>query len=890
MATTIRPTLYVGLGEFGVNLVSRWLHYLSQQLPGALPFVESLGFFYPGAEVDQALAPRLKFAAGRRKPVLSFEHWAYGIQNMGRKWPTEPPEENADQDEASSVVLPLDQKALISLIKSKYRDLGARKAPPEGWGFQVGPHSAPRVVLAGQLHDPLVKQRMTLANLSAADARGEEPELETQETRADKRETGGDLLSMLWQDVVLAEGLAVTQRDIWLILFIDPPPIAGRTGTTKDLLRQFEATCRGLLGDCRFGLHPVLISSHSRRSGDPREPATVLWSGAKENWDQDYKEKAREYGQMLLQTLLASDGNISQDGNLPTEIADYRDPQTQKLFYTVSLDKIDSTASWVRRYAVAKRLNEEIGSLLQSADRNAQEAGQERAATARGAQELAAIEDNPKGWIACQSDIDVVGVAGLTTDSVGLDDESGSQLEVEDTGSALRALEELRRQCREFLYSTEDQLKRLAAVLGDDAAAKTKIDSALRRKCLSDQEGSISRCLDEALAAARTTGGIAKCCEILRLLVSELRKEESRVRSTFKWPPDLPPNVDHMKDIEERIRNLSASNLVNRRALIFHGLVAGAVLALGSTMFASGFFAPGLYRILAMWLAGVVGVLLPLLVVLLFCLRWRRQAIELAKQLKEKHSDIRREISRRARELVEQFKNTYGRLYRLRALRQLRRLINRQRARYNLINETLRRKLESTAGEAEELSRRSPTESPWLTVFFDRSTYRANCTKAHDQLTSILASRGGEVRMIVDSPKTGDTVWQAPVDLQIAECEQELVGGAGDIEATLDDSWTKWMRTQLRGVRNKAELPALPLRHKLAGIDTSEAAPLPGSGTSRFVLCSNNTRNKFSGELASRGPHDILKCFPYLEAQDETVIVGRFIWRVSLDDIDFGGL
>ena len=872
MTNRIRPTLYVGLGEFGVNLISRWLTLLSRQLPHALPLVDSLGFFYPGAEVDQGLAPRPRFVPGQAEPVLSFLPWCHSVRSLTRADAAELTEDAALERPPDSTGLSQYNESLVSRIQSRYMELAGMEAPPRSWAFATDPGVAPRIVLVGHLHDPIIVERLLSehrpVHLPDSGSSGDSDSPDHASAKP------GDLLSVLWRSIVTEQGLSEMQRDIWLLLFVDPPP-SENSAETKGLLSELDSVCRKLVGDCRFGLHPVLISSYSRPSGASQVRTRRLWSG-EENWDGGYTEKAHEYGLTLLQTLLASDGSTGQTsrGSLARQMADYQMPDSGKLFYTVSLQKLDSIASWARRYAVARCLHDDVRACLRGVSGGTDPQAKEG--------RIAGLLGNPAEWIKKQSDIGVLETASQTGREPP-PDRSIESLEVDDTGSVRLEIEELRADCRRLLYTTEARLTSLAAVFGDPVAAKSRFDAALRRRCQTDVEGGVGKALDAELLAAMQAGGVVACGELLGRLAAALEREASRVRATFEWPPERPSNDGVMDGIDGRIRQMTASDLVNRRAMVFHGGVAGAVLALGATMLASGFFDPGLRKTLVMIVSGLAAGAIPLLIVFVFCLRWRRQAVELARVLKRSRDRIALDIGRRAGDLKERFRETYGQLYRLRALRCIRRAVRRQAVRCAEMKQALDGALESSGLEAQEITRRTPTTADWLAFYFDRAEFEGQCNSAHAQLKKVLEGEQGSALESVALPRTCDIAPGAPIRLKIAEREQQIARKAGDVDLTSGEMWREWMRLHMTG----SELPALPLCHSSAGISPSDSSSLPGSETIRFVLCSPESEGTFADTLASTGGADIVRCFPYLPAGDETMIIGRFFWRVSLDDINF---
>ena len=141
--------------------------------------------------------------------------------------------------------------------------------------------------------------------------------------------------------------------------------------------------------------------------------------------------------------------------------------------------------------------------------------------------------------------------------------------------------------------------------------------------------------------------------------------------------------------------------------------------------------------------------------------------------------------------------------------------------------------------------------------------------------------------MTFSLPEAGSLVAQVPVELRMAQREQELAEKVNAIDVPSESGWEEWMRGQLAAIRKRDELPALPLGHRLGGSAGDQIDGRPGTGNSRFVLCSEDTHLRFSEDLRSRDPHRIVNLFPRLAGQDELVIAGQFVWRISLDDIDF---
>ena len=801
-----------------------------------------------------------------------------------------------------------DFEGVVNTICREYGHVSG-VVPPTTW--KTSPvNQASRVVLIAQLHDPVFAWATGLPDGKNpnSDPDNEGPAGEVGRTSAESP-AQNDLLSVIWHDVIRATNNAAGARDLWILLFVDPPADAGLG--SKQALAALEANLRKgvkeLNGDRPPGFNIVLVSHRSQRfTANATKSDVSLWN-SKAPWDEDYKSNAVAFAHSLLSVLMSYEG-LPEDHFADEKCFTW--DQTSEWFSTPSLFHFDDMAIAVQRYAVMRKLKEDIMALLRRLPKEAN-------------------SDNPlhdtADWVrrrleretAATADSSRSAAAPRTAGSVHEVDLVMERHAVAVDGELDDAIAELRQLMRDVHTATCRQIERLRNLFsGPEGEYKAKFDRNFEtnRKSIRDS-------LESDMATSLSEDGVEETMGRLDRLARYLANEQtcpSRVPSTFPWPPKPPEGVEQeLKDLEMRNNRLKqCAQLENQTAILFHSSVAAVIFGIGT-----GLLTDALIALFFQWIVpGMVWlrwVILPCVSFLggaaCFGLLWlavinarKRRFEKIKKALRSEVDTIRNRLQACEADLRLRFEETFRKLYNLRLIRFMRREVERVSNLVASRESWLRTRQEACEGAEQFLLNISiPSQSWHATPYGGTGDLQVRMNTAYEELKKRV-QEWDEIKREDLAKHTYDVVKAvARREARLIVASKQPAGAGCDLKTW----WDRLAEAARRYLDNDGVANRPALRLKMAPRDLLSdqgGKPLaddvaiqsvycpPGSNTTSFVVCGSKELKTAPGgdpdqalvaflNILDVGKNRVIARLP----SEGSVVAGKLWFCVSSDRIQW---
>ncbi|HNU51481.1 MAG TPA: hypothetical protein PKJ98_11355 [Verrucomicrobiota bacterium] len=627
----IRPSVYIGIGDFGIEAIGEWMAFLHTRLPHVLPYVRACGLCGPEGESSPRRIPCGRIVHGQLD--LTAEAWIQQIRAA------------SDLDGFARRIrhgvdaLPLVEK-------------------PEAWPVQVHV-SVPRVVLVASSADPLFRETCF-------------PEVDPR---------GLDLGKAITEHVAPGIGL----NDLVALLFIDQPEDAPFGPSLQGIARALACWEGKGIG--------YLVSRrgwHRNETGDALQRS--LWQ-AVAGWDEEYGKGARCFARHALLLLLRA-GEPPGASSVWDCIQPHENPAPHfyALGFGVVLEPAYEVEQYRRarrlRFDLLGKLRD--GPVEVPPNRPS---GVARGKLPGGFEALLdptadphdveflerlitalTIVPRPEGFrFEPPESPALADLRSLKLETLTLSDVrwwTGRRLPVE-TRELLRRIQKHCLDCLQAAMHWRDFLARAFRQAGD--AVKAGYDASLRAT-LAMQEESVAALVTSRLGA----GGLSKS-QVLLLLKNLLERLEFREGMVAMVPPKIDAIVDEQfaRRVRQMVFELRVQEQISTRSSLAYATLSSAVLGVGLAYAVYG-ACHSLPRALlysgVSFLAGpVVGALLHLKG------QRNRVARERALQtgLLDSGQSLVTRVEAEMRGLAEAYCKAYERLYQLRAERALRRLLTR---------------------------------------------------------------------------------------------------------------------------------------------------------------------------------------------------------------------
>ena len=667
----------MGIGEFGIKAVGEWMSFLHTRLPEALPFVRVCGLCRPESDDPTGKVPHGRIRHGQLE--ITSELWVDRLK------------------EAAGLEL------FVKKIRRCADDL-SRVEPPAEWPVRLEIRS-PRVILVASTADPTFSHWCF-------------PEM------ASQNKTLVSAIQRHLLPVLVTNGIVG-------VLFIDQPDGVSFKASLKGIAEaQAKFEGKGL---------SYLISCHGwQRSGTGDILLRSMWQ-ATNAWDEDYCKGACCYARHLLLLLLRAGEAGDHDS-----VAGCLGPHENRAphFYATGLGMVLEPGLEVRQYHQAQWLRHELLGKLLGGPVEVElptSLPEEQDNLPATLSDLITPEHDPNDPKYLESLVGSLVVVprpshfkfdssdspalaelrSLNLETLSSSDVAwwtGKELPV-NTEELLRRIQQHCLKCLQAALHWRDFLARMFRQSGD--AVKAGYDASLRNS-LALQERAIT-----ALAARRLTAGGLSKSRIQVLLEKLLQYLHTQIGHVTMTPPK--PTVEIDKQFAERVRQLvfalRVEEQVSRASSLAYACLASTVLGVGLSYAVYGFCHEWpralLYACLSFLVGPVCGAL--------FHFKGQRDRVarerSLQAELFGKGKEIVSRVELEMRRLADEYCKAYERLYRLRAERALRRLLQRTSNRLRVAEQVVKDRCVEIDQRLRLLGQLPELRAPWVKCTSDQQTY-----------------------------------------------------------------------------------------------------------------------------------------------------------------------